>query len=59
VANDGGGSKSLKMLIRLGAGVINVVPCPQRLRYIQFDVARALWGDEVIDGAVQNAVQVG
>jgi len=59
VANGGRDSESLKMLIRLGAGVINVIACPQRLRYIQFNVARALWGDEVIDGAVQNAVQVG
>lgn len=50
-------ARASKRLIRLDADSITVVACPQRLRYIQFNVARALWGDEVIDGAVQNAAQ--
>jgi hypothetical protein len=47
-------ARASKCLFASIADVINVIACPQRSRYIQLQVARALWGDEVIDGAVHS-----
>jgi hypothetical protein len=52
-------ARASKCLFAWIADVINVIACPQRLRYIQLDVARALWGDEVIDGAVHSSPERG
>jgi hypothetical protein len=47
-------ARASKCLFASTADDTNVIACPQRLRYIQLEVARALWGDEVIDGAVHS-----
>lgn len=51
--------KSLKMLVRLNGRTVSPVPLRLRLRYIQRCVARALWGDEVINGAVPERASSG